>query len=77
MILGIPISVDFTIPPIVECKEKLKIAKNELEVVKLAVDHNIPFAAVKPMVFDKRNGSTRTEVVHDIIQVANIADLVS
>uniref|UniRef100_A0ABD2VXS6 Uncharacterized protein n=1 Tax=Trichogramma kaykai TaxID=54128 RepID=A0ABD2VXS6_9HYME len=25
--------------------------------------------------FDKRNGSTRTEVVHDIIQVANIADL--
>lgn len=27
--------------------------------------------------FDKRNGSTRSEVVHDIIQVANIADLVS
>ncbi|XP_011502475.1 PREDICTED: disintegrin and metalloproteinase domain-containing protein 11 isoform X3 [Ceratosolen solmsi marchali] len=25
--------------------------------------------------FDKRNGSTRAEVVHDIIQVANIADL--
>ncbi|XP_066151988.1 disintegrin and metalloproteinase domain-containing protein unc-71 isoform X6 [Euwallacea fornicatus] len=25
--------------------------------------------------FDKRNGSTRTEVVHDSIQVANIADL--
>lgn len=27
--------------------------------------------------FDKRNGSTRAEVVHDAIQVANIADLVS
>lgn len=27
--------------------------------------------------FDKRNGSTRSEVVHDAIQVANIADLVS
>lgn len=27
--------------------------------------------------FDKRNGSTRGEVVHDAIQVANIADLVS
>lgn len=27
--------------------------------------------------FEKRNGSTRTEVVHDAIQVANIADLVS
>lgn len=26
--------------------------------------------------FDKRNGSTRAEVVHDAIQVANIADLV-
>lgn len=26
--------------------------------------------------FQKRNGSTRTEVVHDAIQVANIADLV-
>lgn len=25
--------------------------------------------------FEKRNGSTRTEVVHDAIQVANIADL--
>ncbi|KAI5710018.1 hypothetical protein M8J75_005048 [Diaphorina citri] len=25
--------------------------------------------------FDKRNGSTRTEVIHDAIQVANIADL--
>lgn len=25
--------------------------------------------------FDKRNGSTRAEVVHDAIQVANIADL--
>lgn len=25
--------------------------------------------------FDKRNGSTRIEVVHDSIQVANIADL--
>lgn len=29
------------------------------------------------MQFDKRNGSTRAEVVHDAIQVANIADLVS
>lgn len=27
--------------------------------------------------FEKRNGSTRAEVVHDAIQVANIADLVS
>lgn len=27
--------------------------------------------------FEKRNGSTRTEVVHDAIQVANIADLVN
>jgi hypothetical protein len=27
--------------------------------------------------FDKRNGSSRAEVVHDAIQVANIADLVS
>jgi hypothetical protein len=27
--------------------------------------------------FDKRNGSTRAEIVHDAIQVANIADLVS
>lgn len=27
--------------------------------------------------FEKRNGSTRAEVVHDVIQVANIADLVS
>lgn len=27
--------------------------------------------------FDKRNGSTRAEVVHDAIQVANIADLVN
>lgn len=27
--------------------------------------------------FDRRNGSTRAEVVHDAIQVANIADLVS
>lgn len=27
--------------------------------------------------FDRRNGSTRSEVVHDAIQVANIADLVS
>lgn len=27
--------------------------------------------------FDKRNGSSRSEVVHDAIQVANIADLVS
>jgi len=27
--------------------------------------------------FDKRNGSTRAEVIHDAIQVANIADLVS
>lgn len=26
--------------------------------------------------FDKRNGSTKAEVVHDAIQVANIADLV-
>lgn len=26
--------------------------------------------------FEKRNGSTRAEVVHDAIQVANIADLV-
>lgn len=26
--------------------------------------------------FEKRNGSTRVEVVHDAIQVANIADLV-
>lgn len=25
--------------------------------------------------FEKRNGSTRTDVVHDAIQVANIADL--
>lgn len=27
--------------------------------------------------FEKRNGSTRAEVIHDAIQVANIADLVS
>lgn len=27
--------------------------------------------------FDRRNGSTRADVVHDAIQVANIADLVS
>lgn len=27
--------------------------------------------------FERRNGSTRSEVVHDAIQVANIADLVS
>lgn len=27
--------------------------------------------------FEKRNGSTRAEIVHDAIQVANIADLVS
>ena len=27
--------------------------------------------------FAKRNGSTRAEVIHDAIQVANIADLVS
>lgn len=26
--------------------------------------------------FEKRNGSTRVEVIHDAIQVANIADLV-
>lgn len=26
--------------------------------------------------FEKRNGSTRAEVIHDAIQVANIADLV-
>lgn len=27
--------------------------------------------------FEKRNGSTRAEIIHDAIQVANIADLVS
>lgn len=27
--------------------------------------------------FEKRNGSTRIDIVHDAIQVANIADLVS
>jgi hypothetical protein len=27
--------------------------------------------------FDKRNGSTRADIVHDAIQVANIADLVN
>lgn len=32
---------------------------------------------VDKAMFDKRNGSTRAEVVHDAIQVANIADLVS
>lgn len=32
---------------------------------------------VDKSMFDKRNGSTRAEVVHDAIQVANIADLVS
>lgn len=31
---------------------------------------------VDKAMFDKRNGSTRAEVVHDAIQVANIADLV-
>lgn len=32
---------------------------------------------VDKAMFDKRNGSTRAEVIHDAIQVANIADLVS
>lgn len=32
---------------------------------------------VDKSMFEKRNGSTRAEVVHDAIQVANIADLVS
>lgn len=32
---------------------------------------------VDKLMFEKRNGSTRAEVVHDAIQVANIADLVS
>lgn len=31
---------------------------------------------VDKSMFEKRNGSTRAEVVHDAIQVANIADLV-
>jgi len=31
---------------------------------------------VDKAMFDKRNGSTRAEVIHDAIQVANIADLV-
>ncbi|KAI9589234.1 hypothetical protein GQX74_007403 [Glossina fuscipes] len=30
---------------------------------------------VDKAMFDKRNGSTRAEVIHDAIQVANIADL--
>lgn len=32
---------------------------------------------VDKAMFEKRNGSTRAEVIHDAIQVANIADLVS
>lgn len=32
---------------------------------------------VDKAMFDKRNGSTRADVVHDAVQVANIADLVS
>lgn len=32
---------------------------------------------VDKAMFEKRNGSTRSDVVHDAIQVANIADLVS
>lgn len=31
---------------------------------------------VDKAMFEKRNGSTRAEVIHDAIQVANIADLV-
>lgn len=32
---------------------------------------------VDKAMFEKRNGSTRAQVIHDAIQVANIADLVS
>lgn len=32
---------------------------------------------VDQAMYEKRNGSTRAEVIHDAIQVANIADLVS